>query len=284
MSVAFEQLAEVTIGAASPRQGLRMQEAARFLEVHFVGGRVRQGFRFQRVYLQGCPGQKNQKVWNAQLIFLEDSWVLFPDLVKPKLRHVLLTGKTRDITGLGERQKRDRVSLRLEGGGQLVLAGGSVEAHRQRLEAVIATGRHSQEHGQPDSAVTQVSMGRNTTGRGRLTTAVTLVVMLVLALVIVGVVRSLFGSGAGSSSCEAAVAPLRNSSVVANYQAQLVASCADYSTFVKAYDGTSHDLSVAPDFALIFCAASSEAETGGAAWTSNLCVTAREGSAALRGM
>ncbi len=65
MSVAFEQLAEVAVGAASPRQGLRMQEAARLLEVHFVGGRVRQGFPFQRVYLQGRPGQKTQKVWNG---------------------------------------------------------------------------------------------------------------------------------------------------------------------------------------------------------------------------
>jgi len=168
--------------------------------------------------------------------------VLFPTLVKPKLRHVLLTGKTRDITGLGDRKKRDRVGLRLAIGGQLVPAGGSVEAHLQRLEAVIVTGRHTQEHGQLDSAATEESMGGNTTGRGRLTTAVTLVVMLVLALVLVGIVRSLFGAGAGSSSCKAAATPLRNNGVVANYQPQLVAFCTDYSTSVKAYDSTSRSL------------------------------------------
>ena len=66
MSVAFEQLAEIAVAAATPRQGLRMQEAARLLEVHFVGGRVRQGSRFQRVYLQSRLGQKNQRIWNAQ--------------------------------------------------------------------------------------------------------------------------------------------------------------------------------------------------------------------------
>lgn len=138
MSVSFEQLAEVTVGAASPRQGRRTSEAARLLEHNFSGERLVGVFRFQRVYLKNCPGQKSQKIWNAQLVFLKDSWVLFPDLAKPKLRRILLTGRTRDVARLGKQHKRDRVSLFLADGGELILAGGGVRAMRDHLESIIA--------------------------------------------------------------------------------------------------------------------------------------------------